>query len=93
MNLAVLQQPQPIPAPPGTHPFLRKIPGVTRGGQPAGDLNGEGRARVLPVRFGGLDEALPDGGLPRGAVVELAAPYGLGRATSIALAAWLRSGR
>jgi recombination protein RecA len=42
---------------------------------------------VLPVRFGGLDEALPDGGLPRGAVVELASPYGLSRSTSIALAA------
>jgi recombination protein RecA len=45
------------------------------------------RAKVLPVRFGALDEILPDGGLPRGAVVEIAAPYGLGRATSIALAA------
>jgi recombination protein RecA len=47
----------------------------------------EGRPRSLAVRFGGLDEALPDGGLPRGAVVELAAPYGLARATSIALSA------
>ena len=55
-------------------------------GRPALDLD-EGRTRSLPVRFGGIDEVLPDGGLPRGAVVELAAPYGLARATSIALAA------
>jgi hypothetical protein len=89
MSLAVLQEltprPQQVPAPPESAPFLRKIPGVTLG-RPALDLD-EGRTRSLPVRFGGLDEALPDGGLPRGAVVELAAPYGLARATSIALAA------
>jgi hypothetical protein len=91
MSLAVLQEPtprpQPVPAPPESAPFLRKIPGVTLG-RPTPDLDeGKGRTRSLPVRFGGLDEALPDGGLPRGAVVELAAPYGLARATSIALAA------
>jgi hypothetical protein len=89
MNLAVLQEPTPrpqqVPSPPESAPFLRKIPGVTLG-RPALDLD-EGRTRSLPVRFGGLDEVLPDGGLPRGAVVELAAPYGLARATSIALAA------
>jgi hypothetical protein len=89
MSLAALQAPPPrskqIPAPPESAPFLRKIPGVTLG-RPALDLD-EGRPRSLPVDFGGLDEALPDGGLPRGAVVELASPYGLARATSIALAA------
>ncbi len=89
MSLAALQEPAPrpqqVPAPPESAPFLRKIPGVTLG-RPALDLD-EGRTRSLPVRLGGIDEALPDGGLPRGAVVELAAPYGLARATSIALAA------
>jgi len=36
---------------------------------------------------GTLAGLLPDGGLPRGAVVELASPRGLGRVTSFALAA------
>jgi hypothetical protein len=43
--------------------------------------------KALPIGWGNLDEALPDAGLPRGAVVELSAPYGLARASSIALAA------
>ncbi|APR87373.1 RecA protein [Minicystis rosea] len=60
------------------------MPGVTVGRD--GGVEGE-RPRSLPVRFGTLDEVLPDGGLPRGAVVEIASPYGLARATSIALAA------
>ncbi len=34
-----------------------------------------------------LDAALPDGGLPRGAVIELTASRGLGRATAVALRA------
>ncbi|NUP09065.1 MAG: recombinase A [Polyangiaceae bacterium] len=34
-----------------------------------------------------IDELLPDGGLPRGAVIELASPRVLGRSTSVALAA------
>ena len=42
---------------------------------------------ALPVGWGKLDEALPDAGLPRGAVVEIASPYGLARASSIALSA------
>src|SRR5579863_8485957 len=87
MNLAVLQEPEPArrlspPAPPESAAFLRRIPGVTVGRQGAED-----GPRPLPVRFGDLDEALPDGGLPRGAVVEVASPYGLAKATSIALAA------
>jgi hypothetical protein len=89
MNLAALHEPtsrpQQVPSPPGSAPFLRKIPGVTLG-HPALDQEARG-PRPLPVRFGGLDEVLPDGGLPRGAVVELASPYGLARATSIALSA------
>lgn len=43
--------------------------------------------RSIPLHLGNLDAALPDGGLPRGAVVELASPYGLARTTSMALAA------
>jgi recombination protein RecA len=42
--------------------------------------------RPLPLSLGGLADALPDGGLPRG-VVEIASPYGLARASSIALTA------
>jgi recombination protein RecA len=43
------------------------------------------RAQSLPFGLRPLDDALPTGGLPRGAVVEIAAPRGLARATSIAL--------
>ena len=82
-HLETALRPQ-IPAPPDSASFLRKIAGVTVG-RPDQDV--EGGTRVLPLRFGGIDELLPDGGLPRGAVVELAAPYGLGCATSMALAA------
>jgi recombination protein RecA len=60
------------------------MPGVTLGRDEGSETD---RSRHLPVRFGDLDEILPDGGLPRGAVVELASPYGLARSTSIALAA------
>lgn len=50
---------------------------------------GEGapRAKALPLGLGKLDETLPEAGLPRGAIVEIAAPRGLARATTIALAA------
>lgn len=82
-HLDLVPRPQ-IPAPPDSASFLRKIAGVTVG---RADQDVEGGERVWPLRFGGIDALLPDGGLPRGAVVELAAPYGLGRATSIALAA------
>ncbi len=42
---------------------------------------------AAPLLLGGaLDDALPDGGLPRG-VIELAAPRALGGATSVAIAA------
>lgn len=91
MSSAALQIPAPssgVSSPLGlrkgapAHPFLHKIAGVTVG-RPDDGI----RSRSLPVRFGNLDEVLPDEGLPRGAVVEIAAPYGLARATSIALAA------
>ena len=46
------------------------------------------RAKVLPfVQAIELDRLLPDGGLPRGAVVEVASQHGLGRATTFALLA------
>jgi recombination protein RecA len=46
-------------------------------------------SQVQPVVGGGpsLDQVLPDGGLPRGAVVEVSAFRGLGRITSLGLAA------
>lgn len=57
-------------------------PGASEGGGEAGQ-----RAKALPLGLGSLDEALPEAGLPRGAVVEVAAPRGLARGTTIALAA------
>ncbi len=42
---------------------------------------------VLSLGIPAIDQALPDGGLPRGAVVELTSNLGLGRVTSFALAA------
>jgi hypothetical protein len=52
---------------------------------------GQGLNRPLMLSWPGLDDVLPDGGLPRG-VVELAAPRALGGATSLALAA-VRAGQ
>lgn len=52
-----------------------------------GGLNTFARAKALPLGLGALDETLPEAGLPRGAVVEVAAPRGLARGTTIALAA------
>jgi hypothetical protein len=56
-----------------------------------------GRAKTLPLHLSWptdgegaeptIDDALPDGGLPRGAVVEIASPRMLGRSTAIALRA------
>ena len=46
-----------------------------------------GRTSVLPLGIPAIDQALPDGGLPRGAVVELTSIHGLGRATSFTLSA------
>lgn len=44
--------------------------------------------RSEPLRLGpSVDAVLPDGGLPRGSVVELASPLGLARATSLAVKA------
>ena len=64
--------------------------GLSQAGE-AGEAGGAGRNRgtwnqSLPLGWPELDEALPDGGLPRG-VVELAAPRALGGGASIALAA------
>ena len=42
-------------------------------------------ARCLSLGIEAVDNALPDGGLPRGAVVELAAAHSLGQSTSLAL--------
>jgi recombination protein RecA len=40
---------------------------------------------LLSTGIAAFDHALPDGGLPRGAVVELSSPRGLARSTSLAL--------
>jgi recombination protein RecA len=45
------------------------------------------RAPALPTGLVALDALLPDGGLPRGAVVELCAASGLGQSTRLALCA------
>lgn len=47
----------------------------------------EPRAKALPLDLVEINEVLPEGGLPRGGVVEIASPRGLARATSIALSA------
>jgi recombination protein RecA len=44
-------------------------------------------SRVLPLELPAVDAVLPGGGLPRAAVVEIASPRGLARATRFALAA------
>jgi recombination protein RecA len=54
--------------------------GIRRGG----DVRTE--TKVLPVQLGEIDAALPEGGFPRGSVVEIASDGGLSRATSLALA-------
>jgi recombination protein RecA len=41
----------------------------------------------LSLGLPSIDAVLPDGGLPRGTVVELSAPHGLARSTTLALAA------
>ena len=51
------------------------------------------RAKALPLRIPALDSVLPDRGLPRGAVIELASPLGLGGATRVALAACVSAQR
>jgi recombination protein RecA len=47
----------------------------------------DARAKTLPLGLPSVDQALPDGGLPRGAVVELTSARGLSRATTFALSA------
>jgi recombination protein RecA len=73
----------------GAPPWLRRRVG------PVSELGASfaapGLAKVVAAPgaapSGTLAGLLPEGGLPRGAVVELASPRGLGRATSLALAA------
>src|SRR5690606_1334449 len=62
-------------SPGGASPGGASLGGALLGGA----LSGETMAAV--------DALLPDGGLPRGAVVEVASPLGLGRSTSLAIAA------
>jgi recombination protein RecA len=57
---------------------------ILRSLAPATALAGA-EARSLPVGIEAVDEALPDGGLPRGAVVELAGSHNLGQSTALAL--------
>lgn len=56
-------------------------------GAPSNDLGSEPADNALPLGIRTLDQALPDGGLPRRGVVELCAPSGLGRLTHLGLAA------
>ncbi len=60
-----------------------RIKGVKAGSAPLEEATG----RVLSTRLADLDRLLPEGGLPLGAVIEVTSPYGLGRATSVALGA------
>ncbi len=45
----------------------------------------DSQQRVIPLGLPEIDAALPDGGLPRGAVVEIASVQGLGQATALLL--------
>lgn len=60
--------------------LLERLPMQFRHGEPS-------TAPVLPLGLPELDEALPDGGLPRGAVVEVVVLGGAALATSTALLA------
>jgi len=68
---------------------VRLLGAVSGSGADFAYIGSPERAKALPLRIGAanLSEVLPDGGLPRGAVVELASARALGRATSLALAA------
>lgn len=59
-------------------------PGMAGAGLTIGTLP---ETKILPLGLAAVDEVLPDGGLPRGVVIEVSAPRGLARATTIALAA------
>lgn len=58
------------------------LPAALQALHPKLKLGTTDRAKVLPLFLG---EALPDGGLPRGVVVEVASPRALGSATTVAL--------
>jgi recombination protein RecA len=60
------------------------LPATLQALHPKLKLGSTDRAKVLPIFLG---EALPDGGLPRGVVVEVASPRALGSATTVALRA------
>jgi hypothetical protein len=71
---------------------LARLPSRGNGSEGAGGAESvEDAHRPLFLSWPGLDEVLPDGGLPRG-VVELTAPHALGGSTSLALAA-VRAGQ
>ena len=70
--------------------LLERLPAHVRRGEPASSGVSEGataRPAVLPLGSAELNAILPDGGLPRGSVVELSVTGGLAVATSLALAA------
>jgi hypothetical protein len=63
--------------------LLEQLPANVR----RGELGGASEPSVLPLGLPELDAVLPDGGLPRGGVTELAVAFGGAFATSVALAA------
>jgi recombination protein RecA len=65
---------------PSASPSADGLPPLRLGAAPSSRL-------LSPLTLQSLDDALPDGGLPRGAIVEVSSPRGLARSTSIALAA------
>lgn len=70
--------------------LLERLPAHVRRGEPPSSGVSEGttaRHGVLPLGSAELNAILPDGGLPRGSVVELSVTGGLAVATSLALAA------
>jgi recombination protein RecA len=70
--------------------LLERLPAHVRRGEPlSSDVSegAKGARGVLPLGSAELNAILPDGGLPRGSVVELSVTGGLAVATSLALAA------
>lgn len=67
--------------------LLDRLPAHVRRGEPTGDESSSSAPPGLALGFPDLDALLPDGGVPRGCVTELAISGGAALGTTIALAA------
>ena len=67
--------------------LLERLPAHVRRGEPSFSVGSDASDSVLSLGSLELNAILPDGGLPRGSIVELSVTGGLAVATSLALAA------